>query len=147
MSYNITLPLPEGWTCEQDILTDEVSFEEISHLEAHLPNDKKQTDEAMIDIYVGPMPEDSTAADQAMANYADMIGFEDDEDEDPIIEWPFQGKVKAYGFEGLCEDESPLRVMCAEPAKGALMIATIIGRNDAKLEETVTLVAKNLKIQ
>lgn len=147
MASKITLPLPQQWLVQQDVYTDEQSGEDITHFEAHLPNEKEQKDEAIIDLYVGPMPEDTCAQDEALANYADMIGFDDDdEDEDPIIEWPFQ-KTKAYGFEGLCEDESPLRVMCIEIRKGILLIGTIIGKDDDFLVRIVETVEKNLKVE
>lgn len=146
MASKITLPLPQNWLVQQEVYTDEQSGQDITHLEAHLPNDKAQTDEAMIDLYVGPMPEDTCAQDEALANYVDMIGFDDDDEEDPITEWPFQ-KTKAYGFEGLCEDESPLRVMCIEIKKGILLIGTVIGKNDDELVCTVEMVEKNLRVE
>ena len=77
MAYDISLRLPQGWVSDLETYLDE-SGVEITHLSSHLPNDRKQTDEALIDVYVGPMPEDSTAADQALANYADTVGFDDD---------------------------------------------------------------------
>ena len=146
MASKITLPLPQQWLVQQDIYTDEQSGEDITHFEAHLPNEKEQKDEAIIDLYVGPMPEDTCAQDEALANYADMIGFDDDdEDEDPIIEWPFQ-KKKAYGFEAFCDDESPMRVMCVEIKQHLLAVITIIGKDDEALVDAITLVDHNLRV-
>lgn len=147
MKYDIQFKLPSPWTSESETYLDE-SGTEITHLECHLPDDRRQTDDGYIDIYVGEMPEDTTAADEALANYADIVGFDDDdpEDFDPITEWPFGGR-KAYGFEALCEDDSPIRVMCFEPKKGVLCIMSIIAPSDGKLVELVTLVERTLRIR
>ena len=146
MAYKITLPLPQGWNCSQETFEDE-SGAEISHLEAYLPNPAKEADEGLVDVYVGPMPEDTTAADQAFANYADMIGFddEDSEDEDPIYEWPFNGR-KAYGFEAYCEDGSPMRVMCIEIKKGVLCIINTVAKDDKSLVELIKYVEHKLRV-
>ena len=142
MAYDISIKLPQGWVSDLDTYIDE-SGVEITHLSCHLPNDRKQIDEALIDAYVGPMPEDTTAADQALANYADTVGFDegDPEDYDPIIEWPFNGK-KAYGFEALAEDDSPMRVMCVSVRQGVLAIITVVGDTDERLSEVVKLVER-----
>ena len=94
------------------------------------------------------MPEDTTAADQALANYADTVGFdeEDPEDFDPIIEWPF-GNKKAYGFEALAEDDSPMRMMCIELKKGTLVILCILAKDDATLVEAVQLAERGLRLK
>ena len=146
MAYKITLPLPQGWNCSQETFEDE-SGAEISHLEAYLPNPAIEADEGLVDVYVGPMPEDTTAADQAFANYADMVGFddEDSEDEDPIYEWPFNGR-KAYGFEAYCEDGSPMRVMCIEIKKGVLCIINTVAKDDKSLVELIKYVEHKLRI-
>lgn len=146
MPYKIQLPLPQGWISSSDIQKDE-DGSVITHLECQLPDDKKQTMIAMADIYVGPMPEDSSAADQAYANYVDMIGFDEDdpEDMDPITEWPFNGR-KAYGFEGLSEDDSPIRVMAIEIKKGVLCIMSIMACDDDKLVGTVRLIESKLRV-
>lgn len=146
MPYNITLPLPKGWEKEQDEYMDE-SGVMITHLECHLPNDKKETEDALIDIYVGEMPSDTCAADEALANYADTVGFDDSdpEDFDPIIEWPFNGK-KAYGFEALCDDDSPMRLMCIEVKKGILLIMVVVAKDDKMLEDVLVMVEHGMRV-
>ena len=145
MAYKLSIKLPEGWQQETDVATEEDGTE-ITHLEAHLPDDKAQKDIALIDICLGPMPEDTTAADEAYANYIDMVGFDDEEEDfDPLIEWPFQ-KKKAYGFEAFCDDDSPLRVMCVEIKSKLLAIITCIGKDDAALVDAITLVDRNLRV-
>ena len=147
MAYDISLRLPQGWVSDLETYLDE-SGVEITHLSSHLPNDRKQTDEALIDVYVGPMPEDSTAADQALANYADTVGFDEDDPEefDPIIEWPF-GNKKAYGFEAIAEDDSPMRLMCIEIKKGILVILCILAKDDDTLVEAVQLAERGLRLK
>jgi len=143
--YTIHLDLPGGWEKEESTYT-EVDGTDVTHIECHLPDDVAKKDLAVVDIYSGLMPSDTTAADEALANYADIVGFDetDPEDFDPIIEWPFAGK-KAYGFEALCEDDSPMRLMCIEIKKGILCIMSICAQNDEKLIETIKLVERNLR--
>ena len=147
MAYNISIKLPQGWVSDLDTYLDE-SGVEITHLSCHLPDDRRQTDEALIDVYAGPMPEDSTAADQALANYADTVGFDEDdpEDFDPVVAWPFGGK-KAYGFEAVAEDDSPMRMMCIELKKGTLVIICILGKDDDTLVEAVRLAERGLRLK
>ena len=145
MAYTFTLELPEGWEKEVSHENDPEG-KPLTHFECHLPDDAAQTDIAEIDIYAGSMPSDTTAADEALANSADTVGFDDDdpEDFDPITEWPFAGK-KAYGFEALCEDDSPMRLMCVELKAGYLVLITICAKDDDKLVEVIQLVERNLR--
>ena len=98
MAYDIQLRLPEGWQQEMETYLDEGGAE-ITHLEAHLYNEARKRDEGYIDLYVGPLPEDTTAEDQALSNYADIVGFDDDDhyeefirarcaDDCYLLEWP-----------------------------------------------------------
>lgn len=145
MAYKIQLDLKGNWEKEESSYT-EVDGTEVTHIECHLPDDAQGKDLAVVDLYSGIMPSDTTAADEALANYADIVGFDDSdpEDYDPIVEWPFAGK-KAYGFEGLCEDDSPMRLMCVEIKKGILCIISICAENDDRLIETIELVEKSLR--
>lgn len=139
--------LPASWTCEQDTYLDESGYE-IAHLEAHLRNDRKQKDEAIIDIYVGDIPEGETAEDQALANYAETVGFYDDDPEDfnPIEKFKFNGK-SAYGFSALCEDESPMRFIAQEIRKGILAIIVFSASDEQSVEETRTLIERSFRVK
>lgn len=139
--------LPACWTCEQDTYLDESGYE-IAHLEAHLRNDRKQKDEAIIDIYVGDIPEGETAEDQALANYAETIGFYDDDPEDfnPIEKFKFNGK-NAYGFSALCEDESPMRFIAQEVRKGILAIFVFSASDEQSVEETRALIERSFRVK
>lgn len=147
MAYDIQMNLPTCWTCEQDTYLDESGYE-IAHLEAHLRNDRKQKDEAIIDIYVGDIPEGETAEDQALANYAETVGFYDDDPEDfnPIEKFKFNGK-SAYGFSALCEDESPMRFIAQEIRKGILAIIVFSASDEQSVEETRTLIERSFRVK
>lgn len=146
MDYNVTLPLPQGWACEQDCY-EEVAGEMITHLNCHLTPAGSDTAKVAMDIYVGDMPEGTTAEDEAFANYADIIGWDDDEDDDqsPIAEWKFQ-KKRAFGFSGICEDESVMLVMCVEIKQGVLLIASVVAENDDELSKWAEYLDHHLRI-
>jgi len=145
MIYNLNLPLPEGWVCEQDQY-EEVEGAVITHLECHLP-DAKGADKASIELYIGDMPEDTTAEDEAFANYADIVGWTDDDDNDcPIGEWKFQNR-KAYGFSGECENGFLMLFMCSEIRKGALLICCVMAPDEAQLSEWSKYVEYHLRLK
>ena len=147
MAYEILMHLPQGWQVESDVYTDE-SGAEITHLEAHLTEEGKDRDNGMIDIYVGDTPEDTTAEDQALSNYADIVGFDEDDPEDfnPIARIKFNGR-NAYGFDALCEDDSPMMFLATEVRKGVLAIICAAAPDDEALQQIMTLVERNLRIK
>jgi hypothetical protein len=145
MKYDINFPLPPSWTSEEDRY-EEVDGALITHLECLLPGKDVDTDEAQINIYVGDMPSDTTAEDEAYANYAEIIGWDDDDDEDTIAEWTFQGK-KAYGFSGECEDGSIMLLMCMEIVRKGLLILSIVAANDEEVSKWAQYVEANLKVK
>lgn len=146
MHYNITLPLPSGWVSEVDNYV-EFDGSDVTHMECHLMNSATGKDDALVDIYVGEMPEDTSAEDEAFANYAEMIGWDDDEDDDSaIVQWVFNGR-KAFGFEAYTDDDASMRVMCIEIKKGVLVVMNIMAKNDSMLAELVDTVEKKLRIK
>lgn len=146
MAYDIQLPLPKGWTSETDSYMDE-SGTEVTHFEAHLCGNDKDREEAMIDIYVGDMPEGETAEDQAFANYAETVGFDDSDPEDynPIVKVKFNGR-NAWGFEAFCEDDSPMRFLAQELRSGVLAIIVFAGKDDSTITEVQNLIERNFRI-
>lgn len=148
MAYQIKLNLPASWTVEQDSFTDEESGDVISHLEAHLRNDKARKDEGMVDIYVGDMPEGESAEDQAFVNYVETVGFSEDDPEDfqPISKIKFNNK-NAWSFEALCEDESPMRFIAQEVKKGVLAIIVFAAPSDKKLLELHNEIERNFRVE
>jgi len=146
MKFTIDLPLPEEWEVETELV--EVEEGTVTHLECYTPKTSSVYPGSMIDINVGPIPADTTAADEAFANYANMIGFDDEEDEqeNPIFEWDFNNK-KAYGFEAICDDDYPIRVMCQEVKAGVLMVMSVVAPSDEDLDELLSYVEKKLRIK
>lgn len=146
-SYDITLPLSAPWTAEEERY-EEVDGVEITHMECHLPSGDGKSDEALIDLYVGDMPADTTAEDEAYANYVEIIGWDDevDDEESPIAEWKFKNKT-AYGFSGECEDGSIMLLMCVELSKGTLLILSVIAPDDNEVGKWAKYVEDNLKIK
>ena len=74
----IQLPLIPGWQSHQETLLDgEI---ELAHLETYLSDDNTQSDKALIDVYAGAMPQGSSAEQEALNSYQDIVG---DDEEDP----------------------------------------------------------------
>lgn len=145
-TYDILLPLKPEWINEEDRY-EEVDGAFITHLECHLPSGDGKSDSAVLDIYVGDMPADTTAEDEAYANYADIIGWDDEDDEEsPISEWRFKNK-KAFGFSGECEDGSIMLLMCVEILKGALLIASIIAPDDEAVGKWAKYIEEKLTVR
>ena len=94
------------------------------------------------------MPEDTDAEEQAFSNYVDMIGFSEDdpEDFDPIFKIKFNGK-NAFGFDGLCENDAPMRLLTQEVKKGVLAVMCFAGKDDDSLEQIQSLVERTLRIR
>ncbi|MBO4743346.1 MAG: hypothetical protein J5533_06900 [Bacteroidales bacterium] len=145
MVYDISLPLSPEWIRE-DERYEEVDNAMITHAECHLPSAQEGKYEAVIDLYAGDMPSDTTAEDEAYANYAEIIGWdEEDEEDNPIAEWRFQ-KRKAYGFTGECEDGSIMLLMCVEIVKGGLLICSVVAANDEAVSKWAEYLEANLKV-
>lgn len=139
MKIEISFKVPEGWTVENDVYTDESGME-VSHLEAGC-----DADGSFVEVHAGPMPEGETAEDQAFANYAESVGFDDDSEESPIVKFKFNGK-NAWGFDALCEDDKPLRLICQEAKSGVLAVIILGAPDDDKLEELTSFVETKLRI-
>lgn len=140
MAYNMLLRLPDGWTVSYDTLVEE-DGSETAYADATGPAGES------VEVYVGEMPEDNDASDQALANYVEMVGFDetDPEDYSPIVQWPFD-KKKAYGFEALCEDDSPMRVICVEIKQKVLAVANIIADDEASVEAAYQTLVRGLRV-
>ena len=140
MPITIQLPLPPDWQSQQETLLDNGT--ELFHLENYLPDDKNQSDKALVDLYAGDMPESSDACREALNSYRDIVG---DDEEDPLTIWPFQGK-DAYGYEVICDDDSIMRVMCLEPIPCQLLVINIVARDDELFDTVVNYVEHHLSI-
>ena len=144
MAYEINLKLTDDWKTNLEIYNEEYGGE-TTHLEAHLPGAPGEVDQIMIDIYVGELPEGETAEDQAFANYASVIGFDDEDEESPIVKYKFNGK-NAYGFEAETEDNCPMRFFAQEVRKGVLLVVAYCVKSEDLLPSTFELLERNLRI-
>lgn len=142
MKYNVTIPLPEGWTKENEEILDGPDGE-LVEIQAC-----GSTEACFIDIQVGAMPEDETAEDQAFANYAETVGFDEDDPEDfqPVYKIKFNGK-NAWCFDALCEGDTPMRLLAQEVRSGVLAIVVFGAENDEALESLQSYLERNLRIK
>ena len=147
MAYDIQLRLPDRWLSECDTFEDE-SGVVVTHFEGTLPSGKPDETKAFVDIYVGDMPVDETAEDQAFANYAETVGFSEDDPEDfnPIFKTKFNGK-NAWGFDALCENETPMRFLAQEIRKGVLAIIVFGALNEASMISLQETLERNLRVR
>lgn len=139
MAYDVALKLPAAWTVESEVFNDDMGVE-VTRVSA-------SSDRDFIDIYVGPLPEGETAEDQAFANYAESVGFYEDDPEDfnPIESFQFNNK-KAFGFEGLSEENLPLRIFTQELRKGILGVFVVIGHNEKALADNMALLERSFRL-
>lgn len=146
MTYDILLPLSPEWIREEERY-EEVDNALITHLECNLPSSEEGKCDVVMEMYVGDLPSDTTAEDEAYANYLEIIGWDDEDDEeDPIAEWRFQNK-RAYGFSGECEDGSIMLLMCVEIVKGGLLICTVVAQTDEEVSRWAQYIEQNLKVK
>lgn len=136
----LTLELSPDWKCRIETAQGPFGTEE-QHACAIQPQSGIE-----IEVTEAEMPQESTAPDQALTNYVDMVGFDDDDPEDynPIREWNFNNR-RAYGFQVWCEDESQIRVMCLEHHRGRLAVISVQAASEHDIESAVSLLEKTLR--
>lgn len=140
MDNGISLNLPEGWKSRVETVRGEFGTPQ-NHAWARSADGSIE-----IDVNEGEMPQDSTAQDQALTNYVDMVGFDDDDPEDynPIEQWTFNNR-KAYGFQVYCEGDSQLRVLCFEHKRGRLAVCSVEAPDEKSLDSAVMLLERSLR--
>ena len=142
MAYSIRLNLPEGWAKTVETCWEEDGTE-VTHLEGTTGRENEY-----VDLFVGPIPPDTTAEDEALFNYADIIGWDEKEpvgeENSPLTVTKFQ-KKKAYGFEGLVED-GILRVMSMEIMPGTLLVMNVCAPDEDAVAKMVRHIEVNLTI-
>lgn len=139
MAYDAKLNLPSGWITESDSYTDETGYD-ITHIQS-------QKGGNLVEVYIGDIPEGETAEDQAFANYAETVGFSDDDPEDfnPVFKIKFNGK-NAWGFDAICDEDMPMRFLSQEVKKGILAVIVMVAKNDEELEKVHQLVERNFRL-
>lgn len=140
MKFDIVFNSPQGWNYTSETFIDE-SGAEVTHIEAH-------GDKVSFDAYVGEMPEGETAEDQAFANYAETVGFDNEEEEEdsPVCKFKFNGK-SAWGFEAWTEDECPMRFIAQEVRKGVLLIIVYCCDSDDLLNPSMEMLERCIRVK
>lgn len=141
----IDFKVSSEWKTVFDSFTDE-SGVEINHMESYLPGAKGEPYKTLVDVYLGAMPEGETAEDQAFANYAATVGFEDDEEENPIVKFKFNGK-NAWGFDAVTEEDFPMRFLAQEVSGGQLAIIVYCVREEEMIQSTFGFLERNLRFK
>jgi len=137
MKYKPELRLPDGWTVKSNIEKDELGNDAV-HIEA-------QSERGMIELVCGDLPEGDTAEDEAFANYAEMVGFEGDEDMEVIQCFNFNCR-KAYGFSVYDEDDRPMNVFCQEPKKGVCALFVVTAASEECLDDIMSEAEKAFRL-
>jgi len=136
----ISLKFPNDWKQTVETLTGPFGTSEL-HVWAQSPDGRIE-----FDVTEGEMPQDSTAPDQALTNYVDMVGFDSDDPDDfnPIREWTFNNR-KAFGFDAWVDDNTRIRVMCQEHHRGRLAVASVQASEDCDMDKAVERLEQSVR--
>ncbi len=136
----IKYTMPQDW----DITIEKL--EEDNRIVEHIEAQRQGSNSAEIDIYISDLVEDLTAEDQAFANYLEMVGVEDDEEEVPIFTTKFNNKT-AYYFEAYTQEEEAIRVICQEAKAKTLIIISILAKDQEEINNIIQIVERTLRIK
>jgi len=142
MNWNLEFKLPAEWK----LLCHRNETDADGNTCTHLSAENKAC--GIIDIYVGEMPEGETAEDQAFANYAESVGFDEDDPGgfNPIFKTVFNGK-NAWGFDASGDNDSSIRILCQEVKKGILAVFCMEATDDSTLSITESITEKSFRIK
>jgi hypothetical protein len=143
MAHTITLPLPKGWNIEQELILEE-GEEVVSYYATPTEDSDPESEGASIELYVGNTPPDSDAKIECINSYLEAIGAEEDE-EVPVSEIPFLGQTGWY-YDAQDDEGAPVILICVEVAPGTLVMAILAHRDEESLDELMSYVDENLKI-
>ena len=143
MAHNITLPLPRGWEVEQEIILEE-GEEVVSYYASPTEEADPGSDGASIELYVGNTPADSDAKIECVNSYMEAIGLDEGE-EVPVREIPFLGQTGWY-YDAEDDEGAPVILICVEYVPGTLVMAILAHRDEESLDELLSYVDENLKI-
>lgn len=143
MIHSITLPLPEDWIIEQELI-DEEGEEIVSFYACPSEGATPDIQGASIELYVGDTPEDSDAKIECINSYLEAIGSDDEEDI-PVREIPFLGNNGWY-YDAEDDDGAPVILICVEPVQGTLVMAILAHKDEESLDALMSYVNENLKV-
>ena len=144
MAHSITLPLPKGWNIEQEIILEE-GEEVVSYYACPTEEAGPDNEGASIELYVGNTPEDSDAKIECMNSYMEAIGMDEGEEEVPVKEIAFLGQEGWY-YDAEDDEGAPVILICVEVVPGTLVMAILAHRDEESLDELMSYVDENLRI-
>lgn len=140
MAHKITLPLPKEWNVEEEIVNEQ--GEEVVSYYAYNNN------HSSIELYVGNTPEESDAKIECINSYMEAFAGEDgieDNVEVDVAEINYLGETGWY-YEDQDDEGCPVILITVEPVKGTLVMAILADKDEEKLDELMSYVDENLKI-
>ena len=143
MAHIITLPLPKGWDIEQELILEE-GEEVVSYYASPIEEAAPESEGASIELYVGNTPADSDAKIECINSYMEAIGLDEGE-EVPVREIPFLGQTGWY-YDAEDDEGCPVILICVEPVPGTLVMAILAHRDEESLDELLSYVDENLKV-
>lgn len=143
MAHIITLPLPKGWDIEQELILEE-GEEVVSYYASPTEEAAPESEGASIELYVGNTPADSDAKIECINSYMEAIGLDEGE-EVPVREIPFLGQTGWY-YDAEDDEGCPVILICVEPVPGTLVMAILAHRDEESLDELLSYVDENLKV-
>ena len=143
MAHIITLPLPKGWDIEQELILEE-GEEVVSYYASPTEEAAPESEGASIELYVGNTPAESDAKIECINSYMEAIGLDEGE-EVPVREIPFLGQTGWY-YDAEDDEGCPVILICVEPVPGTLVMAILAHRDEENLDELLSYVDENLKV-
>lgn len=143
MAHSITLPLPKGWEVEQELILEE-GEEVVSYYATPTEEAGPDSAGASIELYVGNTPADSDAKIECVNSYMEAIGVDEGE-EVPVREIPFLGQSGWY-YDAEDDEGSPVILICVEYVPGTLVMAILAHTDEERLDDLLSYVDENLKI-
>ena len=119
--------------------------EEIAALAYFVPDFKDNPEIAAVMAEISKAAEKTE--DEAFASYVDMVGFDDNDDEETeaVQCFKFNGK-KAYGFSAHTEDEEAINVFCQEPKKGICVLFSVTALDFRQLDKVMQLIERGFRL-
>lgn len=144
MAHLITLPLSDEWVIEQELILEE-GEEVVSYYASPGPDASPDLEGASIELYVGNTPEDSDAKIECINSYMEAIGLDDEQEEVPVRDISFLGQEGWY-YDAQDDAGEPVILICVETVPGTLVMAILAHKDEESLDELLSYVDENLRI-
>lgn len=144
MAHSITLPLPKGWTTETELILEE-GEEVVSYYAYPTEEAAPEHEGASIELYVGATPEDSDAKIECINSYMEAIGLDEGEEEVPVSPITFLDSPGWY-YDAQDDEGAPVILICVETVPGTLVMAILAHKDEESLDDLMSYVDENLKV-